>query len=158
MDLSDNDDINPEEEVPTSTGGEAKFAAVEVKSGEEQYTCLLALQKCKLMRFDEGENKWKERGTGDVKILESRSNKKQHTLLVRREIIGKIGAQHSISAGMTLKAAPKSDKVLIWSTPADYSDDPDGIPETFLVQFPTAEAAEQFKQVFNTVVNDKATK
>src|SRR3989338_2078480 len=65
MNLSDDDNVDPQEEVPTSTGGEAKFAAVEVKSGEEQYNVLLSLTKCKLMRFAEGENKGKERGQGD---------------------------------------------------------------------------------------------
>lgn len=153
MNLSDDDNIDPQEEVPTSTGGEAKFAAVEVKSGEEQFNVLLALQKCKLMRFDEGENKWKERGQGEVKILESKANNKIHTLLVRREVIGKIGAQHNIVAGMKCQSTPKSDKVVIWSTSADYSDDPEGIPETFLINFPSSEAAEQFKSVFTTVAN-----
>jgi Ran-binding protein 1 len=152
MNLSDDDDdVNVQEEVPTSTGGEAKFAAVEVKSGEEQYNVLLALSKCKLMRFDEGENRWKERGQGEVKILESKANRKLHTLLVRREVIGKIGAQHQIVAGMKCQSTPKSDKVVIWSTAADYSDDPEGIPETFLINFPTLEAAAQFKSVFAAV-------
>ena len=151
MNLSDDDNVDPQEEVPTSTGGEAKFAAVEVKSGEEQYNVLLSLTKCKLMRFDEGENKWKERGQGEVKILENKNNSKIHTLLVRREVIGKIGAQHQIVAGMKCKATPKSDKVVIWSTAADFSDDPDGIPESFLINFPTNEAAAQFRSVFAAV-------
>lgn len=156
MNLSDDDqDVNPEEEVPTSLGGEAKFAAVEVRSGEEAYNCLLALQKCKLMRFDEGENKWKERGTGDLKILEGKANNKIHTILFRREIIGKIAAQHPLAAGMSLKAHPKSEKAWIWSTTHDTSDDVDGIPETFICNFPTPEAAEQFKAVFQTVVGGK---
>ncbi len=151
MNLDDDDDtVDPEEEVPTSTGGEARFAAVDVKSGEERYNLLLTLT-CKLLRFDEGENKWKERGQGEVKILESKNAAKTHTLLVRREIIGKIAAQHALGPGLTLKPHPKSEKSFIWSTPADLSDDPAGIPETFLIVFPTEDAAQQFKLVFNTV-------
>src|SRR3989338_7852566 len=102
MNLSDDDNVDPQEEAPTSTGGEAKFAAVEVKSGEEQYNVLLSLTKC------------------EVKILENKNNSKIHTLLVRREVIGKIGAQHQIVAGMKCQATPKSDKVVIWSTAADF--------------------------------------
>lgn len=148
---SDDDDNELDVEIPTSDGGAAKFAAVEVKSGEEKYNMLLSL-KCRLMRHDEGENAWKERGQGEVRVLESKADNKRHTLLVRREVIGKIAAQHSLLPGMSLKPIPNSDKGFCWSTKADYSDDAEGIPETFLIRFASSELAEQFRSVFNTVV------
>ena len=63
-----------------------------------------------------------------------------------------VSAQHALVQGMSLRAHPSSDKALIWATPADYSDDAAGIPETFCVRFPTNDAADQFKSVFNTIV------
>lgn len=151
---SGSDDDNAEAEVNPSIGGEAKFAKVEIASGEELFNQLLKL-KCHLMRFDDGENKWKERGQGEVKILERKNNSNSHTLLVRRDVIGKIAAQHHLTSGMKLQAHPSSDKVLIWATAKDYSDDEDGIPEKFLIKFAEAESAAQFKSVWETVLAGK---
>jgi Ran-binding protein 1 len=151
---SGSDDDNVEAEVNPSMGGEARFAAVSIASGEEQFNLLLKL-KCQLMRFDDGENTWKRRGEGEIKILESKTNANSHTVLVRREVIGKIAAQHHIVAGMKLKPHPSSDRVFVWSTPSDFSDDEDGIPETFMVKFAESEQAQQFKSVFETLLAGK---
>jgi len=53
-------------------------AGVEVKTHEEDEEVLFKM-RAKLFRFDEGENQWKERGTGDVKFLKHKDTKKNKT-------------------------------------------------------------------------------
>jgi hypothetical protein len=49
--------------------------------------------KCKLYRFDTGSNEWKERGVGQVKLLQHKANKKVR-LLMRQDKTLKIRANH----------------------------------------------------------------
>lgn len=49
--------------------------------------------KCKLYRFDNDNNEWKERGIGQCKILQHKENKKVR-LLMRQEKTLKIRANH----------------------------------------------------------------
>ena len=52
-----------------------------------------ALRRAKLFRFDAGEGAWKERGTGDVRLLQHRENKKVR-LVMRRDKTLKVCANH----------------------------------------------------------------
>ena len=130
-----------QEELPID--GEAKFAAVDIKSGEECYDAVLVL-KGKIYRFDEGENQWKERGQGDAKILQKKNNPAEIDFVFRREGIGKLAAFHTISKGM--KMYTPTEKQCKWATPADYADGEGvGWPELFLLKFATKELCDQFK-------------
>lgn len=142
----DDNGLLDEPELSVSDGGVAKFAAIEVKSGEEQYDLICNL-KSKILRFDEGENQWKERGQGDARILQHKHSKK-FLFIHRREGTGKLSAQHALVPGMSLKANPSSDKVWVWGTARDYSDDDEGFPETFCVKFASKELADQFRAAF----------
>ena len=53
----------------------------------------LARSKCKLYRFDNENNEWKERGIGIVKLLQHKENKKVR-LLMRQDKTLKIRANH----------------------------------------------------------------
>ena len=64
----------------------------EVKTMEEDEDVLYK-QRAKLFRFDKETSQWKERGTGDVKFLQHRENKKIR-LLMRREKTLKLCANH----------------------------------------------------------------
>lgn len=50
-------------------------------------------RKCKLYRFDPDASEWKERGVGQVKLLENNENKRIR-LLMRQEKTLKIRANH----------------------------------------------------------------
>lgn len=130
------------EEIDVSDGGVALFAAVEVKSGEENFNCVWQ-DVAKLHRFDEGENEWKERGQGVAKVLQRRDNAKKSMFLFRREGIGKLAAQHYLIKGMTVKKHPQSEKTLLWTASKDFTDDEEGYPENFLMRFSTKEKAEK---------------
>lgn len=144
------DNLVEHEEVAVSDGGAAKFAAVDIKSGEEKYNILVKL-KAKLWRFDEGENQWKERGQGEAKILEHKEKNTKHVFLLRRDGTGKLGAQHDILPPMKLKPNVGSEKSWVWSTTADFSDDDEGQPETFAIRFATKEMADEFKRYWDAV-------
>uniref|UniRef100_A0A673XYN9 RanBD1 domain-containing protein n=1 Tax=Salmo trutta TaxID=8032 RepID=A0A673XYN9_SALTR len=74
---------------------------VDVKTGEEEEEEMFC-NRAKLFRFDAETKEWKERGIGLVKILKhSRSGKVR--LLMRREQVLKVCANHWITTTMNLK-------------------------------------------------------
>lgn len=155
MDLGgDDDDQHPEEEIDPTDGGAAKFAAVDVKSGEENFNEIISI-KGKLLRFDEGENQWKERGQGDAKILQFKAQPHRHMFIMRRDGVGKLAAQHELVKGAKIQKHPQSDKAYIWTAPLDYAEDEDGTgyPESFVLKFASAEMGDEFRRAF-----EKATK
>lgn len=107
------DDENPEEHEP-----DAEFKPVvhltkqvETKTHEEGEELVFRIQKAKLFRFDRDAREWKERGTGEVKLLKHLENGKIR-LLMRREKTLKVCANHY---GMFYNAWYKSIYVLTWS-------------------------------------------
>lgn len=130
------------EEIAVSDGGAALFAAVEVRSGEEKFTTVWE-ETAKLLRFDEGENQWKERGSGTAKVLQRKDDASSHMFVFRREGIGKLAAQHYLQKGMTVKKHPQCEKNLLWSAFKDYTDDDEGFPESFVLRLTSKEQADK---------------
>ncbi|XP_076453262.1 ran-specific GTPase-activating protein-like [Babylonia areolata] len=120
---------------------------VETKTLEEEENILLLL-RAKLFRFDsEAEPpEWKERGTGEVKILEHRMTKRIR-ILMRRDKTLKICANHYITPVMQLKPNCGSDRAWVWSTLADFADE-EAKEELLAIRFANAENAQKFKTVF----------
>jgi len=88
-------DEHPEEHEP-----DAEFKPVihltkkvETKTHEEGEELVFRIQKAKLFRFDREAREWKERGTGEVKLLKHLENGKIR-LLMRREKTLKVCANH----------------------------------------------------------------
>ena len=65
---------------------------VEVKTNEEQEEQAFKM-RAKLFRFDRDSREWKERGTGDVRLLKHRENGKTR-LVMRRDKTLKVCANH----------------------------------------------------------------
>nr|XP_020470121.1 RANBP2-like and GRIP domain-containing protein 8 [Monopterus albus] len=117
---------------------------VETKSGEEDEEILFK-ERAKLYRWDRDISQWKERGIGDLKIL-FHPTKRFYRILMRREQVLRVCANHTISQAMELKPLDASANALIW-TATDYSDG-EGVVEQLAVKFKTAEIAESFKKTF----------
>ncbi|XP_058885011.1 E3 SUMO-protein ligase RanBP2-like isoform X2 [Acipenser ruthenus] len=117
---------------------------VEVKSGEEDEEILFK-ERTKLYRWDREVSQWKERGVGDIKIL-YHPQKRYYRVLMRREQVFKVCANHTISQAMELKPMNTSTNALVW-TATDYADG-DGKIEQLAARFKTAELAETFKKKF----------
>lgn len=117
---------------------------IDVKTGEEEEEEMFC-NRAKLYRFDAETKEWKERGIGNVKILKH-STKGKVRLLMRREQVLKICANHYITADMLLKPNSGSDKSWVWNA-IDYSDE-EPKPEHLAIRFKTVDEASLFKAKF----------
>ncbi|KAL0185375.1 hypothetical protein M9458_021072, partial [Cirrhinus mrigala] len=117
---------------------------VDVKTGEEEEEEMFCT-RAKLFRFDSETKGWKERGIGSIKILKHKTSGKVR-LLMRREQVLKICANHYITADMALKPNAGSDKSWVWYA-MDYADE---MPKTeqLAIRFKTADEAALFKVKF----------
>uniref|UniRef100_A0A9J8B0Y7 E3 SUMO-protein ligase RanBP2 n=1 Tax=Cyprinus carpio carpio TaxID=630221 RepID=A0A9J8B0Y7_CYPCA len=117
---------------------------VEVKSGEEDEEILFK-ERAKLYRWDRELNQWKERGVGDIKIL-CHPVKKRYRVVMRREQVLNVCANHTISPSIELKPMNISANALVW-TATDYSEGV-GKVEQLAAKFKTPELAESFRRAF----------
>lgn len=105
------------------------------------------LSRAKLFRYDKHTSQWKERGTGDMKLLQHSKTQKIR-ILMRRDQTMKICANHLILPQMKLLPNVGSDKSWVWNTPADISDGGEPQAELLAIRFGTPEIASAFKGKF----------
>jgi len=121
---------------------------VDIDSLEEDEEELLKL-RAKLFRYDSSIEppEWKERGTGDCKILK---HKRRGTcrFLMRRDKTLKICGNHYVLPHMELKPNCGSARAWVWSTPADFADE-EARPELLAIRFANEENAKKFKEKFD---------
>jgi len=94
---------------------------------------------------------WKERGTGDVKILKKEEDQSAR-IIMRREKTLKVCANHSILPWMDLKPNCGSQKAWVWKTQADYADE-EPKQETLAIRFGNVENAKKFFDAFELMRN-----
>ncbi|RHZ70408.1 hypothetical protein CDV55_108174 [Aspergillus turcosus] len=118
---------------------------VETKTNEELEEQVFKM-RAKLFRFDAESKEWKERGTGDVRLLKHKENQKTR-LVMRRDKTLKVCANHYVVPDMKLKPNVGSDRSWVWSVTADVSE---GEPEaqTLAIRFANSENANLFKEAF----------
>ena len=118
-----------------------------LKTGEEEEIAIFN-EKAKLYRYDANGKEWKERGVGELKILQKRDALNTYRLVMRRDQIRKLCANHFLVPGMVLKGMPSSEKMKIWTTTADFADE-EVKKETFAVRFKSLDILEAFESAFN---------
>uniref|UniRef100_A0A3P9K300 E3 SUMO-protein ligase RanBP2 n=1 Tax=Oryzias latipes TaxID=8090 RepID=A0A3P9K300_ORYLA len=142
------DDGSDEEEAPTNVDIHfepiVSLPEVETKSGEEDEEILFK-ERAKLYRWDRDQSMWKERGIGDIKIL-FHPNKRFYRILMRRDQVLRVCANHTIIQGMELKPLNTTANAVVW-TATDYADG-EGVVEQLAAKFKTPEIAETFKKTF----------
>ena len=106
-------------------------------------------ERAKLFRFDSANKEWKERGVGKIKLLYDPSSGKSRVVM-RREQVHKLCANHFILPSMKLKANRASNRSWLWHTHADVSDG-DPKAEQLAVKFKQEETASQFKKLFEAL-------
>lgn len=89
-----------------------------MKSGEEDEEIIFK-ERAKLYRWDRTVNQWKERGVGEIKIL-FHTQKKCYRILMRRDQVLKVCANHIITKAMDLKPLNTSNNAMVW-TATDYA-------------------------------------
>jgi len=140
--------LEPRQEDENDPHFEPVFQVTEkvaTKTGEEDDIVLFKM-RAKLFRFESTSSEWKERGTGDVRLLEHKESKKVR-LVMRRDKTLKVCANHAISPEMKLQPNIGSDRSWVWKVAADYAESPP-TAETLAIRFANSDNAGQFKVAF----------
>lgn len=106
--------------------------------------------RAKLFRFDKKE--WKERGTGELKMLQHKVSQKIR-IVMRRDKTLKICANHRILGEMTLKPNVGSDRSWVYTAPNDIGEDGIATCELLAVRFGNSDGANEFKAKFTEAQN-----
>ncbi|KAF2225970.1 putative Ran-specific GTPase-activating protein 1 [Elsinoe ampelina] len=142
----DDDDKAPDEEADVEFAPVVHLTEkVETKTNEELEEQMFKM-RAKLFKFDRDTREWKERGTGDVRLLKHRENGKTR-LVMRRDKTLKVCANHYVVPDMKLSPNVGSDRSWVWNAAADVSE---GEPEaqTLAIRFANSENANLFKEAF----------
>ncbi|KAJ8108258.1 hypothetical protein OPT61_g8297 [Boeremia exigua] len=140
------------EEDPEAQEPDVEFAPVvhltekvDTKTNEELEEQVFKM-RAKLFKFDRESREWKERGTGDVRLLKHKENGKTR-LVMRRDKTLKVCANHYVVPDMKLSPNVGSDRSWVWNAAADVSE---GEPEaqTLAIRFGNSENANLFKEAF----------
>ena len=118
---------------------------VETKTGEEDENILFC-EHAELYRFDSLTNEMKERGIGKMKILQHKTTKFCR-ILMRRDKIFKVCANHRITSQMELNEDQEQENAFLWSA-MDMSDG-EVKHETLCVKFKNHDQAKRFFEQFN---------
>ncbi|KAI9718401.1 MAG: hypothetical protein M1812_004122 [Candelaria pacifica] len=110
---------------------------VDTKTNEELEEQTFKM-RAKLFKFDRDSREWKERGTGDVRLLKHKENGKTR-LVMRRDKTLKVCANHYVVPDMKLSPNVGSDRSWVWNAAADVSE---GEPEaqTLAIRFGNSES------------------
>ncbi|KAI6079758.1 E3 SUMO-protein ligase RanBP2-like isoform X1 [Aix galericulata] len=122
---------------------------VEVTSGEENEQVVFS-HRAKLYRYDKDTNQWKERGIGEIKILQNYDNK-QVRIVMRRDQVLKLCANHRITPDMNMQQMKGTDRAWVW-TACDFADGERKV-ELLAVRFKQQDVADSFKQIFDEAKN-----
>jgi len=120
---------------------------VQISTNEENEEEFMKL-RAKLYRFD-GKSEppeWKERGTGELKILRHKENS-SFRIVMRRDKTFKVCANHFITPWMELKPSSTNEKAFIYTVIADFADE-QSKSECLAVKFGTIDNALIFKNKF----------
>jgi len=129
----------PEVKVPTGEDGEEEVFKI----------------RSKIYRWDSAADppEWKERGTGDVRVLKH-SETGHYRIIMRRDKTLKVCANHFIRPWMILQPMKTSnDKAWMYQVHADFADE-EAKAEVFAIRFGNPENATKFKTAFDKAVID----
>ena len=118
---------------------------VEHSTGEEDEE-IIYCERAKLFRFEKDVGQWKERGVGNLKLLKHKTTG-QVRVLMRRDQVFKLCANHLLTADMELKPNAGSDRSWVWYTSGDISDG-ETKAEQLAARFKYPEMAKDFKEKF----------
>lgn len=118
---------------------------VDVQSNEEEEEELVKI-RARLYRYDTGDHEWKERGTGDIKLLRHKENNTVRVVM-RRDKTLKVCANHFITPDIRMNVHCGSDKAFNWSVFADYADE-QMKQELLAIKFGNPQNAELWKSKF----------
>jgi Ran-binding protein 1 len=154
--MSADDDKNPqiEDEGQDDDQEEDEQPTVAPPSGDhktlEEDEDVLCQMRCLLYRFVPASKEWKEKGRGDIKLLKHKETGKVRVLM-RRDKIYKLAANHYIHKLMKLSEAVGNDKTLVW-TATDFAEG-DPVEEVLAARFTSTQLAQDWKTHFEAEVD-----
>ena len=146
---SDNDDngdyFNPEEEVAIGDAKNCELPVNVVKSGEENEELIFKM-RARLYRWRD--NEWKERGTGEVKLLRDKTEKRIRFVL-RQDKTLKAVANFIVAPAPLCELKPhQGSEKMFFFVAYDFSDEEAAV-EKFVIKLGNADNAKKFKEAFN---------
>ncbi|XP_014235888.1 ranBP2-like and GRIP domain-containing protein 3 [Trichogramma pretiosum] len=120
--------------------------AIEVRTGEEDEEKVFA-HRAKLYRYDNNTKEWKERGTGEMKLLHHRDHG-TYRLLLRREQVHKVVCNILVTIDLDMRPMNTSDRAWMWAG-MNYAEPENPEIEQLAVRFKTPELAAQFKEAID---------
>ena len=146
---SDNDDngdyFNPEEEVAIGDAKNCELPVSVVKSGEENEELIFKM-RARLYRWRD--NEWKERGTGEVKLLRDKTEKRIRFVL-RQDKTLKAVANFIVAPAPLCELKPhQGSEKMFFYVAYDFSDEEAAV-EKFVIKLGNADNAKKFKEAFN---------
>lgn len=126
-------------------------AEVIVTTGEEDETVIFS-SRAKLFRFVD--KQWKERGLGEMKLLKHNTTGKVRVLM-RREQVHKVCANHIITPEMEISPMKNETKAYIWVA-NDFAEET-VVLEKFCIRFKTADIAKHFYEIFEKARQESET-
>ncbi|XP_047524624.1 ran-specific GTPase-activating protein-like isoform X2 [Pieris napi] len=118
---------------------------VDIQTNEEDEEELAKI-RARLYRYDTADHEWKERGTGDIKLLRHKLNNTVRVVM-RRDKTLKVCANHFITPDIRMNVHCGSDKAFNWSVFADFADETMK-QELLAIKFGTVQNAELWKAKF----------
>jgi Ran-binding protein 1 len=118
---------------------------VETKTNEESEETVFKM-RAKLFKFVKDTSEWKERGTGDVRLLKHKETGKTR-IVMRRDKTLKVCANHYVTPDMSLQPNISSDRSWVWSAAADVSEG-EAESMTLAIRFANSDNANLFKEAF----------
>ena len=146
---SDNDDngdyFNPEEEVAIGDAKNCELRVSVVKSGEENEELIFKM-RARLYRWRD--NEWKERGTGEVKLLRDKTEKRIRFVL-RQDKTLKAVANFIVAPAPLCELKPhQGSEKMFFFVAYDFSAEEAAV-EKFVIKLGNADNAKKFKEAFN---------
>ena len=130
-----------------------ELSTVTVSTGEEEEEVHFK-QRCKLYRYDTSVKKWKESGVGEMKLLYNRNMQKSR-LVMRRDQVHKLCANHALSETMKLEPFPSNELTVTWNPLGDISDN-SAEDKLLAAKFKNKDILSEFKNTFALLCNVKS--
>lgn len=137
--------VAPDEDYSKEYAPLVTLSEVETKTGEEDEDIVFKI-RAKLFRFSKELSEWKERGTGEIRILRHKESKKMR-LLMRREKTLKICLNHYVNPDVELTENVGSDRSWVWAG-VDYADE-ERDESLFAIRFRDSTNANAFKDSYD---------
>jgi Ran-binding protein 1 len=125
-----------------------RLEVIQTTTGEEEEANLFK-QRCVLYRFDPSGPEWKERGRGEIKIMQHKTTGKCRVIL-REGKTFKLRLNHGINQLIELVPNGGSDRSWTWST-TDFSEGcgDEGTEHTFAIKFKDSNIAQSYKKQYD---------